>query len=405
MTMPPLRNIVAFVGENENGILRQFSRDLMALVEPDGYRGHVIDLHASGWPQRLAEIARDGIVMAWGIAGIGAILESEGRNLWDTIKVPFVSVLADPPCALPRNHFIRAHYVANAYVFEEWLRIQREFIRSPQYSTLINCVGLPSQPERDTIPWRDRPQRMAFIKTGGDPEARRKDWATLPPRWRAILEDAAAVAVQRSTGDITDIFLAACKEHGLSTEHRLEILFTLMQALDLYVRECRMTSVVTAVLDLPVDIYGRGWEYLSHKATRARFHPAIDAAHLASIYAATQFSLNTSPNISSGLHERVACGLDSRCCVVSDENAFMKKMLAHVPTFFGIDPNSPELTDRLAQIYYDKTDYTDATQVGVDLVSRQFDGRTLMFSLLRIAEEMRSADPLFSLLPEALAFV
>ncbi|MBM9403561.1 hypothetical protein JUN65_18475 [Gluconacetobacter azotocaptans] len=342
--------------------------------------------------------------MAWGHAGVGARLELQGKNLWDAIKVPFVSVLADPPCWIPHNHFIRAHYVANAYVFAEWLHIQRTLVRSPQYSTLIDSVGVVPQPQRDAIPWRERPQRMAFIKTGGNPAARRESWTTLPPRWRTILEDAGAVAVRRSTGDVTDVLLAACEEHGLSTEHRLEILFALMKELDLYVREHRMTSLATALLDLPVHIYGRGWDHLSHRATRARFHPPIDAAHLSSVYAATQFILNTSPNISSGLHERVAYGLDARCCVVSDENAFMKKTLAHVPTFFGIDTNSADLADRISELYYSQTDYTDATQIGVDLISSQFDGKAFMLSLLRIADEIRAADAFRAQIPDDLAF-
>ncbi|MBB2155931.1 hypothetical protein HLH33_06345 [Gluconacetobacter diazotrophicus] len=343
--------------------------------------------------------------MAWSHAGIGANIDHQGKNLWDTIKVPFVSVLADPPCAMPQNHFMRAHYVANAYVFSEWLRIQREIIRSPQYSTLINCVGVVPQSERNIIPWRDRPQRMAFIKTGGNPEDRREKWTVLPPRWRAILEDAAVVALRHGSGDITDILFASCKEHGLSNEHRLEILFTLMQELDLYVRECRMTSLVTALLDLPVDIYGRGWDHLSHKTTRARFHAPIDASNLSSIYSATQFILNTSPNISSGIHERVAYGMDARCCVVSDENAFTKKNIRHIPTFFGINVNEPNLSDCISEIYFSDVDYTDATQIGADFISSHFDGRVWMNSLLRIADEIRVAGILRSGFPDALAFV
>lgn len=394
--MSDSRNIVAIVGNNENGILRQVSQDLMALLEPEGVRGHVIAMGKPDWPARLTELIQEGITMAWGCAGIGAAIASNGQNLWESMKIPFISVMADSPCARPSNHFVRSCYVANAYLFSEWLHIQRTCIRSPQYSTLVNNLGAMPNPGRDTIPWRNRPQRMTFVKTGGNPEVRRGHWKDLPPRWRSILEDAGATAIGRGTGDITEIFFAACRTHGLSTEHRFEIVLALMQELDLYVREYRMTAWVSAMLDLPVNIYGRGWGHLSHKAKQARFYPAVDASLLPSICAGTQFMLNTSPNVSSGIHERVAYGLDSRCCVVSDKNTFSEERLADVPTFFGIDSNSPDLPGELAELYHSKTDYTDVTQVGVDFVSRNYGGKDFMHSLLLIANELKAADSLLS---------
>ncbi|MFT9256906.1 MAG: hypothetical protein ABF535_02405 [Acetobacter sp.] len=402
--MSASRNIVSFVGQNENGILRQMSHDLMSLLEPDGFKGHVIDLHKPDWQVQFNDLLREGIFMAWGHAGIGAGLQIDGQLLWDAQKIPFVSVLADSPCWRVPNHYIRSRYVANAYVFSEWLSIQNRFIRSPQYSTQIKSVGVIPNPQRDSLAWRDRPQRMAFVKTGGDPEARRKGWQNLPSRWRAVLEDAGRVAIQQPTGDITDIYVAACESHNLPTEHRLEIFFTLMFDLDLYVREYRMNTLVKSLLDLPVDIYGRGWDHLSSQATQARFHPAFDAAHLSSVYAGTQFLLNTSPNVGSGLHERVAFGLDSRCVVVSDYNAFSRKNLSDLPSFYGFDTTDPTLKDQMHGLYYSKTDYTETTQAAVDYIAENFGGKSHMVSVLKIAEELKIAEGFLGNIPPSLAF-
>lgn len=399
------RNIVAFVGQNENGILRQYSHDLMALLAPDGYVGHTIDLHTPNGLQKLNDLFPQGIAMAWGCAGVGSGLRHNDQILWDIAKIPFISVLADPPCWMPVHHFMPSRYVANAYVFKEWLQVQRRLVGSPQYSAVLDAVGVPPNPHRDDIAWRDRSQRMAFIKTAGDPQARRQKWANFPSRWRAILEDAAASAVVCETGDITDIFLAAYKSHGLCPDHRKDILFGLMCELDLYVREHRMTAFATALLDLPVDIYGRGWDHLAHKATRARFHPAFDAMTLNRVYANTQFILNTSPNIASNVHERVASGLDSRCCVISDHNAFTRQHMADIPTFFGVDPNSPDLADQMAALYHSPTDYTEATRIGASYAARTFDGRAYMLAMLKIAEEIKTAEHFHASIPKELVFV
>lgn len=398
------RNIVAFIGENENNILRQFSHDFMSFLDPSKFRGHVVNLWDPNWSDQLNRLINEGIAMGWSHAGIGASLEINNEILWDTLKVPFVSVLADSPCWCVRNHFIRSRYVANAYAFPEWLNVQNRFVRSPQLSTLIEHLGIIPNLKRDAIAWRDRPQRMVFVKTGGNPELRRENWQHLPPRWRAILEDASSTAIKQPTGDITDTYVSACASHHLSSEHRLDIFYSLMYEVDLYVREYRMNTVVRALLDLPVDIYGRGWDHLASLATKARFHPAFDATLLSSVYAGTQFLLNTTPNFASNIHERVGQGLDSRCVVVSDQNRFSKENLSHIPTFYGFDSTDLALKDQLHSLYHTQKDYTEETQIGVDYIAKNFDCSRFMQSLLHIAHEIQISAQFASVFPPELLY-
>ncbi len=385
------RIIVAFVGQNQNGILRHLSQGLMQLLEPSGYQGAVIDLADPGWPDQFDALLQQGIAMAWGHAGVGARLEVDGQCFWDRVKIPFVSVLADPPCWRPCNHAAASRYVVNGYLYAEWLAVQRRLVRSKQLSALIHC-GIVPNPLRDRLAWADRSHRMVLVKTGGDPAVRQAGWASLPRRLRAVVGDAASLASHGGPGDVTDTVLAAMEAHGLAPEERTDITFALMTEIDLFVRETRSTALVRALLDVPADIYGSGWDHIDGSGRRARFHPAFDAAGLPALYAATQFMLNTTPNFASGVHERVAYALDARCCVVSDQNAYMREHLAGIPTFFGIDPSDPALADRLHAIYQDPTDYTGATQPGVDLTARRFDGRRFMHSLLELAKEAATAE-------------
>lgn len=404
MTMTTPRNIVAFVGQNENNILRQFSLDFMSFLDPARFSTHVINLYDPDWITQFGRLSDEGIAMAWSHAGIAALLENNNEIIWDTLKIPFVSVLADPPSWCVRNHFIRSRYVANAYVFSEWLQVQNRFIKSPQLSTLIPHLGITPNTKRDAIPWRDRPQRMVMIKTGGNPEQRRQSWKNLPARWRNVMEDASSVAVNLPTGDITDIFVNACASHNLSTEHRVEIFHGLLHELDLYVREYRMNVVVRALLDLPVNIYGRGWDHLAPLATQAKFHSAFDATHLSSVYASTQFLLNTSPNIASNFHERVGQGLDSRCVVVSDQNSFTRENLKHIPTFYGFDTTDPTLADQFHTLYHSQKDYTAETQVGVDYIAHNFNCAKFMESLLEIAKEIHTANAFENAVPPSMLY-
>lgn len=388
------KTIVSFVGENENGILRQLSHDLMRQLEPEGFSGHVIDLGRSDWLQQFSPLLQKGIYVALGHAGIGAGLEINGQSLWDAVKVPFVSIMADPPSAVPQNHAVKSRYVANAYIFEEWLRFQKRFIRSAQFSTLAESTGVVPNALCNQTAWRDRSQRMVFVKTGEDPQVRRQTWSNIPPRWRNVLEEASRCAIGRQTGDITDILVDACVAHNIQTESRQEIFYFLFQQCDLYVRSYRANELVKALLSLPVDIYGRGWDHLKGSATTARFHSAIDAGRLYELYADTQFLLNTSPNIASGIHERVGCGLASRCCAVSDRNEFSEKNLKDIPVFFGFDSFDPDLPTYMSDLYHSKTDYTDLTLTGLAYADQKLSAKKMMHAFLGIADELRFADAL-----------
>ena len=337
-------------------------------------------------------------MLAFGQAGVGGRLLNADGVLWDALRVPFISVLADSPSQLPTNHQIAAIYVANGYVYKDWLDVWRRFVRSPQIAGLLPQPALRNS-QRDATPWSERRHRMVLVKTGRAPEEHRRSWSGWPRRFRAIVEDCAAAALAAGVGDITDVFLAAADHHGLALEGRPEVLFFLMNAADLYLRDLRSTAMVQALLDLPVDVIGRGWDHLKSGSHRARFHPPLDAETLPLLFAETQFLLNTLPNFSYGTHERVLYGFAGRCCVVTNENADMRQRFRDLPTYFAIDTESPELADRLAAIYHGEERFDDRTQPALDLVETQFSAEAFMRALIELSLEVRAAAALPPLKP------
>ena len=384
------RHILAFVGENENGILRAISNELHELVGPHGFTGQIIDLSTPTWADELDGALQSGVLFAWGAAGIGARLRSGDQLLWDAVKVPFISLLSDSPSWMPANHRIPSRFVANGYLFRDWLAMQRRLIRSPQLSTLLP-VGVIANPMRDQTPWSCRPHRMVFVKTGHPPALHRSRWLGLPPRFRAVLEDSSAAALQSGVGDITSIFLDCVDHHDLFLEGRPDILFGLMRELDVFVRDSRSTALVHGLLDLPVDIIGRGWDHVSRLGGKARFHPAVAAATLPSLYCQTQFLLNTMPNFSSGTHERVLNGFASKCCVVTNQNPAMRDQFGALPSYFAVDTESAGLPDRLAGLYHGTEPYDDHLQPALDLVTTEFDAAAMMRGMIDLSLEVREA--------------
>ncbi len=392
LRLPPTvpRHILACVGQNENGILRTHSNDLLDLVRPYGFTGQVIDLAHASWADDLRQALDGGVLFGWGAAGIGARLRPGGQSLWDAAQVPFISLLSDSPCWMPANHHVPSRYVANGYVFRDWLDMQRRLIRSRQISALLP-IGIIANPLRDAIAWSRRPHRMVLVKTGHAPSLHRSRWLSLPPRFRAVLEDTSAAVLKQGVCDITDTYLQCLDHHDLYLEQRPDVLFGLMREVDVYVRDCRSTALVHALLDLPVDIIGRGWDHAARLGGKARFHPAVDAATLPTLYSQTQFLLNTMPNFANGTHERVLHGFATKCCVVSNENAAMRAHFSALPSYFGIDTESGELADQLAALYHSTAEYDEQLQPALDLVTAEYDAATMMRGMIDLALEVRHA--------------
>ncbi|HEY8611633.1 MAG TPA: hypothetical protein VIL69_10145 [Roseomonas sp.] len=386
-------NVVAFVGENENGILAELSRAFMERLPPMGLRGHVIDLHAPGWADRLQPIAREGMAFTWGSAGIGARLDIGGENLWEMLQVPFISVLADTPCQLPANHRVTSRFVANGYMYRDWLDLQRRFIRSPQISATLPHGVLPN-PMRDAIPWSRRPHRMVFVKTGEDPARRRAEWNGWPAPLRAVLHEAAEEAARRPTGDITGLVLEAALARGLHLEERLEILFALAYQVDLHTRALRANAFAHALLPLEAMIIGRGWDHLDSMGARATWRPAIPAPDLPALYAGTQFLVSTNPNFSHGVHERIPNGFAARACVLSDDNAFTRDRFAGLPSFFGLDWTAPDLADRIAAIFHDASDRGPLTDAALVVAERDFGPDGFLQGMLDLAALVQAGNRL-----------
>jgi hypothetical protein len=386
-------NVVAFVGENENGILADVSRAFMERLWPLGMRGHVIDLHAPGWADALQPIAKEGIVFAWGAAGIGARLDIGGENVWEMLGIPFISVLADTPCQLPANHRVESRFVANGYMVRDWLDVQRRHIRSPQIAGLLPHGVLPNA-RRDATPWSRRPHRMVFVKTGEDPAARRAEWDRWPNLLRAVLHDAADAAACRPTGDITGLVLDTALARGLHLEDRLEILFALTYQVDLHTRALRANAFARALLPLGATIIGRGWDHLDRTGARATLLPAIPAAVLPDLYADTQFLVSTNPNFSHGVHERIPNGFAARACVVSDSNAFTSAHFSDLPSFHGLDWTAPDLADRIAALFHDPADRGPGTEAALAVAEQDFGPMGFLQGMLDLASLVQAGNRL-----------
>ncbi|HQT76558.1 MAG TPA: hypothetical protein PLD10_05860, partial [Rhodopila sp.] len=165
------------------------------------------------------------------------------------------------------------------------------------------------------------------------------------------------------------------------------IFFLMLHELDVYVREARSTAVVRALLPLPAEIYGSGWDHVLPEADNARavFRPAFHASQLDNFYAKCRWLVNTTPNFATGAHERVLRGFAAGCAVISDTNDYARDTLSGLPSFRGFTWNAADLTDCLADALADRALTRDATEAATTFVEREFDPRGFVRSVVDLA--------------------
>lgn len=388
------QNIVALVGQNENEVLKVVAGQIMDLMKPYGIQGHVIDLYDQQWSKKFEALAADGILFAWASAGIGAKLTVNGRSLWDIIRVPFISALADHPAQMPPNHRTQAKFVVNGYLYKEHLAVQQQIVRSPQMSVLIPH-GIAPNPYSNRTPWNKRSRKIVFLKSGGDPAARSASWQVWPNQLRSILEESSAQALQLPTGDITPIVLACLNAYGIDLSERHDILLALLNEVDWYVRLVRLTMMAKALCRVPADIIGARWEHIDQTGSRAKFHAAINAAQMPELFADTKFVINVTPNFSSGTHERIPNGFSAKACVLSDDNSYTKAKYSNLPNYFGFSWDDPDWEEKVVANLEDPKIYDDdQLQPACDLANEDYNGRKLMMTMLNIAEIVKFGEQL-----------
>jgi hypothetical protein len=338
--------VVAFVGENANGILNWWTAEILAEFERTGLRTHLLDLTQPTTADELVKIVNtEKITFAFSFQGIGAHISSQGENLWLKLNVPFFTYLGDNPYHCPRLHWHQAPKIYLLYSCRDFLDTYSNYLKGPS-AAMLHPYGFPQNPHAIETPWHKREIEIVYVKTALDPARYTARWDRYPRALRSIVYDAAEVALGGSVEIIADICAARCAAVGFDWGKRSELFFNLASDVDHYVRAVRAVKMVRLLMKLPARIYGDGWDFLDRSNSRASFHSNVPASALMALYANAKILASTTPSVRHGMHERVMAGLLSRSAVLSDLNPYASSHLSDYPAFLGADIDSADFEEQ-----------------------------------------------------------
>ncbi|MDX9689602.1 MAG: hypothetical protein EOM37_02790 [Proteobacteria bacterium] len=344
------KHIVGLVAENENGVLEASSRGYGEIWKECGYSYEIIDLFQPDGITRLSQaLGRKDLSFVFGFAGVGSQLENDkGQNLWEAIRIPFVSLWYDHPCYNYRQHAVDSSYVINVYHVRDHFEVKEKYLRSRSNVLLLPIRGV-RKPWQNRAPLEKAAKWILFVKTADNPADIETTWQGYPMALREILFDLAALAKANRNLDLADATAQIFQDRRISTENADDF-FGVMQEVDRYIRGWRSDKMARAMLPHPSRIIGRGWDYLIDIPRRTQFHKPCSMLDMYRSMAHFSLCANTNPLWRDGLHERVYYSMMLGAVTITDKTERSDALFGDLPQYQGFEWND-DLSDVIAQAF------------------------------------------------------
>ena len=370
--------VLAFVGENANGILKWWTEKILAAFAERGLSHCLIDICQGDFRARLGDrLAEGNPVFCFSFQGMGMDLRINGENFWCLNGIPFFTYLGDNPYYMPALHAADGPGLYMLYGCLDFLQVYQRNLSGRAYATVLR-YGYPENPAADRTPWRSREHAIVFVKTAVNPDSVCSEWKDLPPPIRSLLHDTTSRLLSGADETVAAICAEAFADRFIHLGDRQELFLNTCSMVDRYVRAVRAERMVRALMRHDALIFG-DWSYLDTTGARARFCAPVPATDLDALYADSKIVVSTSPTVRFGMHERVMAGLLAKSFVLSDTTPYLQRTLARCPAFLGCDIDQPSFDGAVSQAIGDcladplGQEKVDATaQVAQELFS--FDG-------------------------------
>jgi hypothetical protein len=344
---PPPPYVLAFVGENANGILRWWTEKILSSFSKHGLSYELIDLMDPDWhSQFTARLAAARPEFCFSFQGMATNIQlNNGYNLWERTGIPFLSYLGDSPYHAPRLHVAEGRGMYLLYGCADFLELYQRFLNGRAYAATLR-YGYPENPAADRTPWNKREHNIVFVKTGIDSAALRLKWADFPKRVSDILHESAALVLSGADETVASLCAKVFAEQQIHWGERRELFLSVCSTVDRYVRAVRAERMVSALMRHDALIVG-DWSHMDRSSARSSFHAPIAANRLDELYAASRIVVSTSPTVRYGIHERVMAGLLAKSAVLSDTTPFVQNLLKDCPSFLGVNIDQPSFVEEV----------------------------------------------------------
>lgn len=305
----------------ENDPFTYFSACMKQAFERMGRPTHVVNLDDS-MMNKLIEVDSKGIdfVILW--QGVGLQLgatDTDPTTVWDQLGVPVLCYHGDHPCHMPLNHKAASPWVQHIYGTGSFARFANNHLPRKHSATFFPTPNWFT----DRAKGQFEGDFFVFPKNLDDVDATLERWRGQPDRLvtRFLLEAADAIIGEFANGNRTshheiiermldaETMAALCADLHSS---ELAVRFHIHTQLDKIHRNAVAEHVVNDLQDVPLKIYGRGWERFRRRQNRHHEFLPFDAMSDNAFQFGSRYGILDVAPIHDGLHDRTLRAMSNR---------------------------------------------------------------------------------------------
>lgn len=305
----------------ENDPFTYFSACMKQALERMGRPTHVVNLDNST-TRELVELNNNGIdfVMLW--QGLGLQLgatDTDPATFWDKLKVPVLCYHGDHPCQMPAHHKATSPWVQHIYGMASFAMFANTYFARERSANFFPApVSFP-----DGVKGQFEGDFFVFPKNIDDLDSTFEGWRRAPERRIAsfLLDAADAIIGEFRNGNRTnhhdiidgmlnaEVMAALCEDLKNSDwPVRLHI----HMLLDKIHRNAVAEHVINDLKDVPLKIYGRGWERFRLRQNRYHEFLPFDAMSDNAFQFASRYGIVDAAPIHDSLHDRTLRAMGNR---------------------------------------------------------------------------------------------
>jgi len=316
-------------GSSSYNSLQGFNNEVARVLRSTGLDVIFLDFdNPKNFSDRLKQALNDypnHIDLALSFSGYGVEVgaTSDNGNLWQRLRIPFLSWMLDHPCYYLSRHNTPVPAVLRMYPNHDFLDFHRNYVRSTYRTSFMRFGAMTHgrQPFRRELAKGEAPL-IILPKSGNDPTKIEKSWKNLPLIMQQMIHDAIDHywgETQRS-GNVVNSVIAAADKAGVELRNDVTLLTFFVTQLDDYMRRRKADLLVRELLTLPVTIYGQGFEYMDVSHARARLLTPLNYTDLIDKYFEATAIISMNPNIDDECHDRPYAAFGSGALPISDIN-------------------------------------------------------------------------------------
>jgi len=322
--------VLLIKGQSQYDVMRELTADIAVAFRQRGLQVVEIDGLLPGADALLEALVSGGrVAFVYGMNGWGLGAALNLKRLCDDAGVPYVGHLFDHPLTYAKRLLDAPRNAVWCLHDSTYVRFVGEDLALPGAKAVVPVGGPVPDPAAAPLPVDARDIAILFPGSGYSSTTAVKPWSTASAAERKVMDAIYDLALYETQRPLHDIIRQVLRLYSSdAVDWRADWVARIFTMLDNQLRVQRRVEVVKALADLPIHVYGHGWDDLAAKGGGARFHTPAGFRETQALMGRAKIVLNVLPCVIDAPHDRIFYSTMAGAVSLTDRNRWVERHYA-----------------------------------------------------------------------------